>query len=202
MRCLAIPQGPLGELQQLVERRRQLIDIRTAESNRLQQTLSKITKVGSTEPPGDRRSGGGCSLQRRQRTSRWRPLHFRGTCDGAEHALYGRAQREAIQPLNTMVKNNTPWNAKLAPVESNDRRWEKRKRALLRSNSPRNIPVQCASMTPAVLRVRTEGGPEFMERIGHALKTYLHPPPTPSSPVGIRRADVFHPNPKFPPPCP
>ena len=43
LRCLAIPKGPLGELQQLVERRRQLIDIRTAESNPLQQTLSKST---------------------------------------------------------------------------------------------------------------------------------------------------------------
>ena len=78
-------------------------------------------------------------------------------------------------------------------------RLEKRKRAMLRSNSPRNIPVQSASLTPAVLRVRTEGGPEFMERIGHALKTYLHPPPTPSSRVGIRRADTFHPNPNFHP---
>jgi transposase len=44
LRCLAIPKGPLGELQQLVERRRQLIDFRTAELNRLQQTLSKSTK--------------------------------------------------------------------------------------------------------------------------------------------------------------
>ena len=43
-RCLDIPQGPLGELQQLVERRRQLITIRTAESNRLEQATSKATR--------------------------------------------------------------------------------------------------------------------------------------------------------------
>jgi len=43
-RCLDIPQGPLGELQQLVERRRQLITIRTAENNRLEQASSKATR--------------------------------------------------------------------------------------------------------------------------------------------------------------
>jgi transposase len=43
-RCLEIPQGPLGELQQLVERRRQLVDLRTAESNRLQQATSQATR--------------------------------------------------------------------------------------------------------------------------------------------------------------
>jgi transposase len=34
------PDGPLGELKQLVERRRQLIELRTAEKNRLQQATS------------------------------------------------------------------------------------------------------------------------------------------------------------------
>jgi transposase len=43
-RCLEVPKGPLGELQQLVERRRQLIDLRTAESNRLNQASSKPTR--------------------------------------------------------------------------------------------------------------------------------------------------------------
>ena len=43
-RCLQVPEGPLGELQQLVERRRQLIDLRTAESNRLKQASSKPTR--------------------------------------------------------------------------------------------------------------------------------------------------------------
>ena len=43
-RCLEVPNGPLGELQQLVERRRQLIDLRTAESNRLKQASSKPTR--------------------------------------------------------------------------------------------------------------------------------------------------------------
>jgi transposase len=40
-RCVEIPQGPLSELQQLVERRRQLIELRTAENNRLEQATSK-----------------------------------------------------------------------------------------------------------------------------------------------------------------
>jgi transposase len=48
-RCLDIPQGPLGELQQLVERRRQLITLRTAESNRLQQATSKATRKSIRE---------------------------------------------------------------------------------------------------------------------------------------------------------
>lgn len=48
-RCLDIPQGPLGELQQLVERRRQLITLRTAESNRLQQATSKPTRKSIRE---------------------------------------------------------------------------------------------------------------------------------------------------------
>jgi transposase len=43
-RCLDVQQGPLGELQQLVERRRQLIDLRTAESNRFKQASSKPTR--------------------------------------------------------------------------------------------------------------------------------------------------------------
>jgi len=43
-RCLEIPEGPLGELQQLVERRRQLIELRTAEKNRLEQATSKPTR--------------------------------------------------------------------------------------------------------------------------------------------------------------
>lgn len=43
-RCLEVPQGPLGELQQLVERRRQLIELRTAESNRLKQASCKPTR--------------------------------------------------------------------------------------------------------------------------------------------------------------
>ncbi len=47
-RCLEIPQGPLGELQQLVERRRQLIELRTAESNRLQQVACKATRRSVT----------------------------------------------------------------------------------------------------------------------------------------------------------
>jgi transposase len=48
-RCLEIPQGPLGELQQLVDRRRQLIDLRTAESNRLKQASSKPTRKSIQE---------------------------------------------------------------------------------------------------------------------------------------------------------
>jgi transposase len=43
-RRLEIPQGPLTELQQLVERRRQVIEFRTAESNRLHQIPCKATK--------------------------------------------------------------------------------------------------------------------------------------------------------------
>ena len=43
-RCLTLPDGPQAELQQLVERRRQLIDLRTAESNRLQQAPTKATQ--------------------------------------------------------------------------------------------------------------------------------------------------------------
>jgi transposase len=43
-RCLDVPKGPLGELQQLVERRRQLIELRTAESNRLKQASCKATR--------------------------------------------------------------------------------------------------------------------------------------------------------------
>ena len=43
-RCLSVPEGPLGELQQLVERRRQLVDLRTAESNRFKQASSKPTR--------------------------------------------------------------------------------------------------------------------------------------------------------------
>ena len=39
--CLVIPTGPQAELKQLVERRRQLIDFRTAETNRQQQLSSK-----------------------------------------------------------------------------------------------------------------------------------------------------------------
>lgn len=38
------PHGSLGELKQLVERRRQLIELRTAEKNRLQQATSPVTK--------------------------------------------------------------------------------------------------------------------------------------------------------------
>lgn len=48
-RCLDIPQGPLSELQQLVERRRQLITFRTAESNRLEQATSKATRKSIRE---------------------------------------------------------------------------------------------------------------------------------------------------------
>lgn len=40
-RCLEMPNPSQAELQQLVERRRQLIAIRTAEANRLKQTVSK-----------------------------------------------------------------------------------------------------------------------------------------------------------------
>ena len=43
-RCLEKPVGPQAELQQLVNRRRQLIDLRTAETNRLHQASSKVTK--------------------------------------------------------------------------------------------------------------------------------------------------------------
>ena len=43
-RCLEKPAGPQAELQQLVERRRQLIDLRTAETNRLHQASSKVTQ--------------------------------------------------------------------------------------------------------------------------------------------------------------
>ena len=41
--CLIVPTGPQSELKQLVERRRQLVDLRTAESNRQQQVNSKKT---------------------------------------------------------------------------------------------------------------------------------------------------------------
>jgi transposase len=43
-RCLDKPAGPQAELQQLVDRRRQLVDLRTAETNRLQQATSKVTR--------------------------------------------------------------------------------------------------------------------------------------------------------------
>jgi len=43
-RSLEKPAGPQAELQQLVERRRQLIALRTAETNRLYQASSKIAK--------------------------------------------------------------------------------------------------------------------------------------------------------------
>ena len=39
--CLIVPTGPQSELKQLVERRRQLVDLRTAESNRQKQVNSK-----------------------------------------------------------------------------------------------------------------------------------------------------------------
>ncbi len=39
--CLTIPSGPQAELKQLVERRRQLIELRTAETNRQQQLSVK-----------------------------------------------------------------------------------------------------------------------------------------------------------------
>jgi len=48
-RCLDVPQGPLDELQQLVERRRQLISLRTAENNRLGQATSKATRKSIRE---------------------------------------------------------------------------------------------------------------------------------------------------------
>lgn len=41
-RCLEKPAGSQVELQQLVERRRQLLDLRTAETNRLKQATSKV----------------------------------------------------------------------------------------------------------------------------------------------------------------
>ena len=41
--CLIIPTGPQAELKQLVERRRQLVELRTAETNRQQQLSSKKT---------------------------------------------------------------------------------------------------------------------------------------------------------------
>ena len=40
---MIVPTGPQSELQQLVERRRQLVDLRTAESNRQKQVHSKKT---------------------------------------------------------------------------------------------------------------------------------------------------------------
>lgn len=43
-RCLEQPAGSQSELQQLVERRRQLIELRTAETNRLHQASSKVAK--------------------------------------------------------------------------------------------------------------------------------------------------------------
>jgi transposase len=43
-RCLEKPSAPQTELQQLVERRRQLIQLRTVETNRLHQASSKVTK--------------------------------------------------------------------------------------------------------------------------------------------------------------
>jgi len=47
-RCLEKPSGSQTELQQLVERRRQLISLRTAETNRRQQATSKRT-IGSID---------------------------------------------------------------------------------------------------------------------------------------------------------
>jgi transposase len=41
LRYLTIPNAPLGELQQLVQRRRQLVEMHTQENNRLEHTLSK-----------------------------------------------------------------------------------------------------------------------------------------------------------------
>lgn len=43
-RCLEKPSGSQVELQELIERRRQLIELRTAETNRLEQSASKIAK--------------------------------------------------------------------------------------------------------------------------------------------------------------
>jgi transposase len=43
-RCLEKPSGSQVELQELIERRRQLIELRTAETNRLEQIASKIAK--------------------------------------------------------------------------------------------------------------------------------------------------------------
>ena len=43
-RCLEKPVGPQAELQPLVNRRRQLIDLRTAETNRLHQASSQVTE--------------------------------------------------------------------------------------------------------------------------------------------------------------
>lgn len=43
-RCLLAAAPQLVELQQLVDRRRQLLDLRTAETNRLEQSTSKITR--------------------------------------------------------------------------------------------------------------------------------------------------------------
>jgi transposase len=43
-RCLEKPSGSQTELQQLVERRRQLIELRTAESNRLEHATAKVAK--------------------------------------------------------------------------------------------------------------------------------------------------------------
>lgn len=43
-RCLFATAEGLSELQQLVDRRRQLVELRTAESNRLEQTTSKLAR--------------------------------------------------------------------------------------------------------------------------------------------------------------
>lgn len=43
-RCLQKPAGPQAELQQLIERRRQLVELRTAETNRLQQASAKVAQ--------------------------------------------------------------------------------------------------------------------------------------------------------------
>lgn len=48
-RCVENPQGPQSELQQLVDRRRQLVDLRTAENNRLDQATSKATRKSIRE---------------------------------------------------------------------------------------------------------------------------------------------------------
>jgi transposase len=47
--CLIIPTGPQAELKQLVERRRQLVEFQTAETNRQKQLSSKKALVSVTE---------------------------------------------------------------------------------------------------------------------------------------------------------
>ena len=51
--CLIIPTGPQAELKQLVERRRQLVEFQTAETNRQKQLSSKKALISVAEVQGN-----------------------------------------------------------------------------------------------------------------------------------------------------